>query len=593
MSARSPARLPSLACCALLCGCLTPARRPPGPGPAEEGAGLTGWVEVESPHLRLRAATSEADARAAALKLERLREALLLSTWHSAREPLARIEVLLLPRKSTLRDRFGFPASLQGASFIGVSGQLRLVATAEQDQGAVPVFKHELAHAISRGYLLREPLWLGEGHACWAETLALGEGRATLGGLNQERLADALRAPLPLLRLLSYGPELYQERDELVQVGFYGRAWLFFDLLVSRHRPQLEALLSRLARAEEPQAAFAASFPGLTLEELERELQAHARSRLDPEVSQVLPPPSEVALVVRPLTEAQVRLAHAQLWQVASSLQPAAKEHAEAAARLALLADPTDPEAIETWQELAAPSAEESALAARKATLGRPQDARGWILLAEALGHSAGPERERAVEEAVRLAPGDARALLALAQLRLLQERIPEALAAAQAANRERPGRPGPIDAMASALAGSGRCAEAMQAELRVLEVLPERAPAPLVEGVRARLRDLGERCQALLEVREEVREPQRISCPQPVPKLAPWGPRQRSFAKVTLDLRADGSIAAARSAAGVPAKVAQALEAYVQTCRYRPATRGGLPVASQLDEEFTFWKQR
>ena len=576
----------ALAAFALLpcAACLLPSR-PVKPVPLD-------WVEVTTPHFTLRAATSEDVARAAALKLERVRDGLLASTWHSTRQPLGRVEVILLPDRAALKQRYQFPPALQGAAFAGTAGQLRLVASADQDPETVRVFKHELTHAIARGFLLREPLWLSEGLACYLETLELMPSTVVAGGANAERLADSGRIDLPFAQVMATGPELYAQRDELPQITFYGRAWLLFHLLVNRHRAGLEQYFQRLARAEEPAAAFAAAFPGLTPALLDEEANAYVRSGAFEVVEQPLPetelPPQSVRL--RRLRPAEVLLAEAQLWQVSAQLRPRLTPEALAAARAALAADPTDPSAIETWVELAQPVAPERAAAARKAALGRPGDVRGWLLLAEALGQTSGPERERAVEEAVRLSPDDGRALLALAQLRLLQDRIPEALAAAQAATAQRLGRPGPLDALATALAASGQCAAAVQAETRVLEVLPERSPPQLAGQVRARIEDLDERCQELRRAREAPAEPRRLSCAAPIPKVLPPNNQKRATVKMTLRLRADGSLAEVTAEPGTPAPIAQALEAFLHTCKYRPATRGGAPVASQLDEVFTFW---
>jgi tetratricopeptide (TPR) repeat protein len=551
------------------------------------------WVEVTTPHFTLRAATSEEAARAAALKLERVRDGLLASTWRSAREPLGRVEVILLPDRGALRQRYQFPPALQGAAFAGTAGQLRLVASADQDPETVRVFKHELAHAVSHGFLLREPLWLSEGLACYLETLELTATSVVAGGANAERLADSGRLELPFAQVMATGPELYAQRDELPQIVFYGRAWLLFHLLVNRHRAGLDQYLQRLSRAEEPAAAFAAAFPGLTPALLDQEANAYVKGGAFQVVEQPLPAEDARragAVQLRTLRPAEVLLAEAQLWQVSAQLRPQYAPEALAAAQAALAADPSDPSALETWAELAQPAAPERAAAARKAVLGRPADVRGWLLLAEALGQTTGPEREKAVEEAVRLAPRDGRAQLALAQLRLLQERIPEALAAAQAANEQKPGRPGPLDALATALAASGQCAAAVLAETRVLEVLPERSPPQLAGQVRTRIKDLDERCQELLRAREAPVEPRRVSCGAPIPKVLPPNGQKRATVKMKLRLRPDGGLAEVTAEQGTPLPIAQALEAFLHTCKYQPATRGGAPVASQLEEVFTFW---
>jgi tetratricopeptide (TPR) repeat protein len=552
------------------------------------------WLEVQSPNFTLRAATTEPVARRAAQQLERIRAGLLASSWHADNRPLGHVEAILLSGQEQMHEQFHFPHVLQGMAFGRSDGPLRLLANADDDPDQVPILKHELSHAIAHGFLLREPLWLAEGLACYLETLELDADSVTVGRVSQERLAQAARSRLSLAEVLSETRDLYSQHDEQRVTGFYARAWLLVHLLINRHRAGFEDLLLRLARAEEPAAAFAAAFPGLDPHALEVEAAdyIHGGSYL---VARTPLPPREVPLVVRVLTPGETAIAEAQTWQMASWLRQQFREEAQLAAKAALAAAPGDPAAVEVWAQVVQPKVSDRVEAARTCARLSPAEPRAWQLLVEALAEAERPEdglakplsaeAERATLEANRLAPTDPFSLLALSALRLSQQKAADALVAAREANRLLPGQAAPIDAVAVALAASGDCEGAVRAEQRVLEVLPDETAPESVASVQRRVAALGASCRAMVKSLQPPVQPKRLRCANALPRL-PLSKAQKGLAiRVKARLGKGGEVLSTASDGSAAGK---ALEAYVRSCSYAPAIQAGDPIEVDLTEVFS-----
>lgn len=117
---------------------------------------------------------------------------------------------------------------------------------------------------------------------------------------------------------------------------------------------------------------------------------------------------------------------------------------------------------------------------ARRATLGHPDDGLAWLTLADALRDSAESWQEciQAYRKATELLPDNATALNNLARMMLKKGKAEEALPLAVAAVRLAPWESAFLDTLATALAGVGRCSEAVGAQARALDNLPERVEA-------------------------------------------------------------------------------------------------------------------
>jgi tetratricopeptide (TPR) repeat protein len=566
-----------------LCAC---SHRPKGP----DGQPL--WFEVQTGHFVLRAATDEPTARAAAARLERVREALLAGSWHARVELPGKVQVVLLEDDDALQAQL--PRGTAGLTTQDGLGQLIIFASAQQDIAAMPVLKHELSHVVSHQFLLRSPLWLSEGLAVYLETLRLHGDSATLGYAHPEAAESVRRAGFDFAAVLTAGPEVYLGSLTARQ-DFYSKAWLLVHMLANLHREALDGYLARLARAEDPQAAFAASFPGLTPAALQDEAQKYFHHGEYRALHLELPP-QQIELQVRTLRPAEVRATEAQFVSAASGLGGAAlRAQAEIEARAALALDPGEPLAALVLCETTGGQSAPCAQAARAVVKAHPDDPRGFLLLAAALRlRRTDPERGEAIERAATLAPEDPSALVGLVDLRLSQQRLPEAREAAMHANRNAPGRAEPLDALATVLAAEGQCDAAVAAEKRVLEVLPDRAPPSAAAEVSARIEELGLRCAEMNQAREQARiaairpsVPRRLACAGDGPRLPRLKFKRGTTVSVRYKVRADGAVADVTPTAEAPRALLDAVIEYVSSCRFEPARREGQAIEVEMEEYF------
>jgi tetratricopeptide (TPR) repeat protein len=564
----------------LLCSC---SHRLKGP----DGQPL--WYQVESQHFVLRAATDEQTAREAAAKLERVHDALLVGSWHAATEAPGKVEVLLLEDDAALRRYL--PRDVAGLMAQDSLGHVLVILSASLDLAEASVLKHELAHVITNQFLLRAPLWLSEGIALYLETLKLNGDSATIGLAHPGAYHLSRRTSLDIGSLMTAGPEVYLG-SELARVEFYARAWLLTHMLVNRHRTLFDLYIKRLAHAEDPQAAFTACCAELTAAALERE----AKDYLDGAqyfTWTVKLPPKELSLQLRTLRPAEIRASEAQFITLAALVQPGLRQSAEREARAALEIDPGEPLAAVALCDATSGNSEACAAAARAAAQAHPDDARGPLLLSRALHHTGGPERETAIEKAIALAPEEPQALVALAELRIFQGRLKEAMEAALHAARNAPGRPQTLDAIATVRAASGDCEGAVAMEKRVLEVLPDQAPIQTASEVRTRIVELGSICAARKQSRTPPTPPRKIRCATSGPRLGTRRLPPQATVTVHFKVGRDGRPAELSSTSDAPASVVSAVLDYVRSCRYQPAKRDGEAVEVEMEEYFTLRPDR
>ena len=140
----------------------------------------------------------------------------------------------------------------------------------------------------------------------------------------------------------------------------------------------------------------------------------------------------------------------------------------------------------------AAPAHEHVAIG-RSAVQAHPHESEAWQLLGTALRNepTAKEEREAAYREALRLDPRNANAARELAWLFVIQGRNEEALPLARWSVALAPWSTNALDTLAMALAGSGECEEARQAEHRALEFIEEEGSPELEQLLRQRIAGL------------------------------------------------------------------------------------------------------
>lgn len=446
-------------------------------------------MQVESRHYVL---DTDLSARAAARAIEYLeltRAALLAAGWPGANfdsEQTEAVAVYALADSGQFQALFTrfeegvyvrSPASVMVVLYGSPqTWDRRFALTAE---GKRSMLRQQIAHDLSSSYLVRQPRWLVEGLAHFVETVQLApDGHsATVGAPHQEAVAT-LRSlgSLPVRQVFAWGKRSSEHgQDELP--ALYATSWLLVHWLFEQNANAFAQLQLRLARGEEPGPAFAAAFPGLDAAKLEKLLLAYLKRGAFRELT-VEVPPVDMKAVTRPLSDADAHAARAGLSLMAAQLvQAGAKDlHAlgMAEVKAALAKEPANVNAL-AWGLSALPP-EQRLPAAQAAVKAHPERGRAWFLLASQLKAEPGREKEReeALRNAVARDPRVASYANELAWFLAERRRPEEAMPFARRAVQLAPGNPNVLDTFAVAAAGVGQCEEALSAERRALEFLPE-----------------------------------------------------------------------------------------------------------------------
>jgi tetratricopeptide (TPR) repeat protein len=559
-----------LAALAALCHC-----RSDAPKAADAKAPTeAGWFEIQTEHVRLFTDAGEVEGREVASQCERLRAALIAGSWSSAQTPLREVRVIALADRQDFLRRIPLP-NFDGWAVTGLDGGGVLIVHGGRDPAEDSTLKHELAHALNREFMLRQPRWFSEGLAEYLETLriARGGGAMILGEPSADIRGYLQRYPkLDFAKVMRTGPEVIAAKREDV-MDFYAQSWLLTYVLMNRHRAQLGQFVHRLARAEDPKAAFAAAFPGVAIEDLEREGAASFRPGQPITMVEVPLPPLGTASQARKLASAEARVIDAELDIYSARIlrRPERLKRPLEEMRAVLAEDPTNLRAG-LVAYTASRDRQERLAVARQLAAKNPQQGLGHRLLAEALGAVRGPaaERRAALEKAVELSHDDASALNGLAWNDLLTGRFPEALPLAIRAAKLRPADPGILDTLALALDVGGQCAQATQVQERALELLPDRAAPVVVARFRSRLAAYRTRCEHPSD--DEAR---RIACSG---ELGPGAAASVKYVVRSNGLADDVEVAA-------PEDRAAEVKNWLADCLHQPRLRGGNSVAAIIEE--------
>ena len=562
---------------ALLCAC-THARTRSAQDP---------WLEVRTPHFVLRTSLAEPEARRAAVQLEQMRVALLTASWHGSKEPEAVVPVVALADAAELREYAR--EAIAGYVSSDALGVRRIVITAESGVEENGVLKHELAHVLSEAFLLRQPRWLAEGLACYLETIRIDsrDGKVVVGEPDKGRLQFLQQHPvMDYGAVLKVGPEMIRMRD-VDGYAFESSAWLLFHYLADERRPQLNELIRRLARAEDPEAAWAAAFPGYTGDQIGHDVSVwKSRGRMSTGRAPIAPWTGTVQ--VQPLPAAEAEAQRADLLRESLGRAPQT-EKAKASALLALAADPGQPLALAVALQLEAIPAQERLARARAAASKHPDDERAWVLLIDALpGGSA--ERAEAAARLLALAPSSIKGLRETAWAALARGDVPHALPAAGRAVELNPGDPASLDVLALALASAGKCDEADHATRRALEVIPAGASERLADVLQKRAAEVHQLCTARLSTSSAASvarlPPRPKSCKGQGPSLV--GRSKGGKVSVHFLVERNGAVSTVEKTGGDSALFG-AVRSWLQGCKYEPGTEDGKPVDAWADQVFTF----
>ena len=429
------------------------------------------------------------DAGELVSELELMRAAVASSMFAERHDPPARAQVV------AFRDRGAFeelaPAGAAAYFALGRS-ESKIVLPGALGTAQRRVLAHEMAHHVAAYVLLRQPRWLSEGLATWAETLgATGGGRRmTLGGVPHGHRPLTRPRRVPASQLLAWDADVPAGR----LADHYDAAWLLVHYLTSQHPGALRDLERRLNGAEDPEVAFREAFPQWdprrpgALEALDGELDDWARSgRFDP---RPVTAQASVRVSERPLPSAEVHAIRLLLWG-GRARGEGDDEAWRREVEEALAEDPAHPVVLRV---LAAHDGRDPLPLARAAVAAHPGDARAWTFLGVALPPGS-PERAPALRRAAELAPDDAAVLEALSRALLEEERSGEALPPARRAVQLAPYSATALDAYAAVAADLGQCGQALLAARRALDVLTPEVPSQDRGALERRLAGYRERC--------------------------------------------------------------------------------------------------
>ncbi len=464
------------------------------------------WHELSSTHFNLRTNLDPDTAMRAAVEIARTRAALVAATWPPVREVGIEPVDIIVFKDRTEFEHYAGDGSRGLYSHSALPPRIILWGSPERweqklpsdglpptdkrrpasvgmdelgvhlqfvQAGSASVLRHELAHHVASAVYPRLPLWFSEGQAQFLESLKLSEDgrKATLGLINPTAwreyrriraidLGDVLRWTVPLTGL-----------SQSESMGLYGAAWQLYEWLFSTHRASLRCLQEQLAARVPIADGWGRCFPDIVADQLGPVLWEFSRNGT-PGLSEIAVPPLGLEVKVRPLTEAELHLLHAQAALAGPRREDLLREAARELDRTLAL-DPASVGALQLLVPLVPPQTRLDD--AHRAVLAHPEDGWAWLLLADALWDTAGSavERERTYRRASELLPDSPLVLARTARNLLSRDERAQALVLAERAAQLAPwnGEVLAIDALA--LAAAGRCAEGLGVASQARVLLP------------------------------------------------------------------------------------------------------------------------
>jgi len=298
----------------------------------------SGWVLIETQHVRLRTSIPSDRAVEIAWELERIRKALLSVVLRcSAKGGADRLPVTVLPL-----SEFNDIAPEEAA------GQYRrwAVTWLEEYEGEIiipddlgrdtrRVYQHELAHHLVASCLPRSPIWLTEGLAKLLETAVVDHGKVMIGlppyilveGKREPELSRAKGVQVVVLAPESLPPldQVIAMRDDdfyltrshgsLQTESNYATAWALIHLLqfgADDLRARFMSFLTALSEMEgDPESLFTREFEDV---HLQRRLTDYLRRGRFPTYRHAADKVEQSAVAIYPMTTGEAHLHWAWLW---------------------------------------------------------------------------------------------------------------------------------------------------------------------------------------------------------------------------------------------------------------------------------------
>jgi hypothetical protein len=299
-------------------------------------ARVSGWIEVETEHVRLRTSMSRSRAAALAREMQEMRDALagsLLRCGPSRDADLFTVIVLSPAEFEEIAPEGvgGFYYRASASWLPEYEGQI--VIPADPGRDGWQVYQHELTHHLVRWCLPRAPSWLNEGLAKLLETATVEDGKMAVGippfalvrsreppveghfrGIRVVRLPIDVLPPIQKVLGMS---SLVEEgvHGGLHSAGNYATAWALVHLLelgAADLHGRFQAYLGELTRYDADAAAlFARHFGDAALQDrLDAYLGAGSFAYVVLRVAPVRRAPPRV----RAMSESEAHLMWAWLW---------------------------------------------------------------------------------------------------------------------------------------------------------------------------------------------------------------------------------------------------------------------------------------
>jgi tetratricopeptide (TPR) repeat protein len=329
-----------LALAAATCGGLT------GKRTSSSVAAPSGWTEIKTAHFTIRSDLDRDTAEKAAVDFEAMFATLSDLAFISPQPPRANIDVIHFRRYEDFEVRAPKNAAAYFHSGMDYDCEFRSLVVLHGDLTNVTrsIIQHELTHFFVRHYYPQAPPWLNEGLAGYYESVVREAGVAILGRVsgfafhrgpwqNRCRIEDCitlLPAPSarPLKELLALtgqdfsrgwgdDPRTLAAREAyLTNVTRRASATSLVRLLLHHpgYRPSFDAYLARLRQGERNAKAWALTLGKLPADKLEADLRASEVSFETPLLRTEYAPPRAAPEGVRELSQSEVHLLRAGLW---------------------------------------------------------------------------------------------------------------------------------------------------------------------------------------------------------------------------------------------------------------------------------------
>jgi hypothetical protein len=440
------------------------------------GSGKVRWRALETEHFKLHTDLPLEQAEQRADELERVLHAFQHSAFQTKGKLPLKLNVIMF-RDQEAFDDFG-RGEADGYLLDDVLYEPWVVMPAPTANTGLRVLNHELTHFVAFAAMPRQPPWFAEGLASYFETARFDrEGTHFIVGKPSLLYHDVLRS----LRLVPPS-ELIGKSDFKLDEQYYASAWVLVHYLLSQRDEQFVAYQTGLAKGVGYARSYEQAFAGLTLEQMDGQVQAYFRDGLYESVSFPLAQLPRAPMKVRELSVADEYAISGLLWANCSRCSATERARAGESYRLALANDPMQLQ-VQSLNIAEMTDAQAALQAAQKLTEAHPQHWLAWITLgfvANNLLDSPAAEAlaDRAAERALALAPTQAHAWLLRAYRDAAHGERAAALHAADRAQRLQRSAPNVLLGRATLLAHLGECDALAELTARIREQ-PELAIEP------------------------------------------------------------------------------------------------------------------